>query len=62
MDDLEMGDKVTHFSQPGKVGELVSVSRDGYTRELIYNVAWPWSEGSTTPYRRHLVKVEGGAE
>lgn len=57
MDDISVGDLVTHFRDPERVGTVVSIQNDRHSWDRIYNVVFI-ENGYAIPYRSGLIKVE----
>lgn len=56
MDEIKVGDKVTHF-RDDRVGTVVEIEDDQHTWEKIYHVAWIIN-GPAIPYRDGLTLAE----
>ncbi|WP_188285306.1 hypothetical protein [Streptomyces sp. CBMA29] len=56
MDEIQVGDCVTHFREPQRVGTVVSIQDDRHSWDRIYNVVFI-ENGYAIPYRSGLTKI-----
>lgn len=61
MTSIKTGDHVTHRREPGRIGEVVATTRDGFTGQPVYVVRWS-EDGPGITYRSGLTKVDKAGE